>query len=210
MKESEQRPHEAECLLRSVLAVQPPPGLEDRLLRQLEEGKRERRVERRPVWPSCFALALTLAMAGVVVKTYLPPRAKVALPSSKFAIARSREGELPVPFHLPTLLQKKSASRVPRARVYRAVMPQLPVAHASLEPLTSFEASSEPYFAVEDKSVPGIPLPSFDSAAVPGKPLPKIENASIPGQALPQFAGASVPGAPLPPFAAATNTGAHP
>ena len=209
MNESKQRPSEAESLLRSVLSVQPPPGLEDRLLRRLEQRTRERGVERRPVWPSCFALALTLAIAGIAVEMCFPTRAKVAPPSSKSAIAKSAESELPVPLHVPTSPQRRSASTIHRSRTHRAIMLQLQVAPTSLKPLTSFETPSEQSFAVGDASVPGMPLPGFDRAA-PVQPLPKIENASTPGHALPQFAGAVVPGIPLPTFAAATNTGDHP
>ncbi len=220
MKDSQGSPGEAEKLLRDMVSVQPPPGLEDRVLRKL------RQIERQPVRPQRFAwrqlaAVLTLSvMAITAVEVYSPKRVRVEQTLSDqtlsdqtlsdAAIARSSPA-VALPDHSWGPLAQQSGSAparrtsttrpLGRHRLLGQLPMRLPVTAAAQAPsadVAHLAVTEQDATASADGSTPDPPLLA---TLLPGTPLPALERAGMPAPVragVPAGVRAGVPGQPLP------------
>lgn len=216
--------NDAERVLRALATMQPPEGMQERLLRRVRAAEAQRIQPGGTrwngwMWPMMAAVAVALVAVSGLEWMQTGPRA--ARPD---AVARAvpvvgmrqeaatadglaarpeavvRAGRRP--------LHVAASAPLRRAPVPMRVASVRPAETADGQPWDQF-ASDESSLAEMKASTPGQALPVFETAGAPGQMLPKLE-ASVPGRPLPAFDMARVPGEPLRSFRNAMNTGDQP
>ncbi len=221
---------EVDEALRVLAQVQPPDGMNDRVLQRLRDAEREGTRGARWCVSRWLVLPALSALVGVFVVMGL--RSWEARPSESLRVQHGaqtpqvadRTTEVAdAARRTSTVSQGLGVGREDAVSIRRNGNRTLTngagliardgnavIADSWDERAESVAVAAEPVVSRGDRGVPGHALPAFEHAVAPGQPLPKFEGGSVPGQALPAFEVAEVPGRPLPTFAEAMKTGDQP
>lgn len=234
--ESEDQPDSA---LRTLAQVQPPEGMNERVLRRLRQAQETRQTARWRLnegWliPATVALFAVVVIAGVrdwngprPEGTHRGTQARASAPLGSRTAPEAAMLVAVSPSSMParpsyrerTLLARKLRHSAPiPADAWRDAGEKLHGPQDSSLPQTDAledrsevaNVPGEPLSGLDSASVPGRPLPALQGGGVPGRPLPRLEDGRVPGRSLPSFDIAATPGHPLPTFAEATNSGDQP
>lgn len=231
---------ETDRMLRRLAHAQPPAGMQERVLRRLQQAEQAQTRSRRWQEGGWLALAAAVLVAAVAIAGVRrwsfagPERAQIQshrigarstpeVPRAPQHAADERLADAPAiaarawrrPWHTASAVSRAARHGSTAQRSDTGVgMVSGPSFGGEMD--GAGRGSEGAASAGQDLSragssgVPGRPLPSFDSGHVPGRSLPTFDEGSTPGHPLPSFNIASTPGDPLPTFSQAIHPGDQP
>lgn len=226
--EDRQAWNETERVLRHLARVQPPEGMNQRVLARLRDAEQARALAGRRLtmgWLAPVAAAVAAVFVAVVALQWNNHRhaqaggsiAEKAATMGSPSIHGVTRTAAPLAMDSPHPAAATQAHRQSQ-RGFAVVSYSAPGATEVREttgtsnPVADDSASGEANEpdVVSQTTVPGESIPALEKAGVPGHPLPAFAIGSVPGHPLPRFDIAAAPGHSLPTFAQAINPGDQP
>lgn len=225
MNDDDLQRHGTDRLLRTLCDVQPPAGIEERVLRRLQAaqaGSRPQRKEFRKLRKGGLVAALaTCAVMVLCVSALLHQSGQIPTAVRREGVLAARSiPPLPQrqvgvsPSHLGASLRtnegtRRVAAKAPKrsrgaTEITAWVSIPAPPAPPTEQEKVLLRLMQQQRFALSQAKAP---VAHTDRPALPEEPLPAFSNGITPGSRLPPFDVAAAPGHPLPPFPQTNLTG---